>query len=243
VTPKLETKTTSDMRQAQQDFASTFAAFREANDNRLAALEAKSTVDPLLTEKVNKLNSALDEQTRRMENMTLATVGANFSGEAKSADNAAQKQAWASFIRTGETSALEGKSLASTDGEGGLIVPVETETRIDTVLAETSPMRRLATIRTIGASVFRKPISTSGAQAGWVGETDPRNETDAPNLELVDFPAGELYAMPAATQALCLPQRRLCWMIASPMWMHGWRKKSAMSSPRRKQRPSLMATA
>ena len=98
MTPKLETKTTGDLRQAQADFASTFAAFREANDTRLAALEAKSTVDPLLTEKLNKLDVALDAQTRRVENLTLAHVSPGFSAEAKSADNAA----WSSFIRTGE---------------------------------------------------------------------------------------------------------------------------------------------
>jgi len=202
VTPKLETKQSGDLKQAQADFASTFAAFREANDNRLAALEAKSTADPLLTEKVDKLNAALDAQTRRVENLTLSQAQGRtmpgFSSEVKSASNTA----WASFIRTGETSALEGKSIASVDGDGSLIAPIETETRIDTVLAETSPMRSLATVRSIGASVFRKPISTSGAQSGWAGETDPRAETDAPTLELVDFPTGELYAMPAATQAL-----------------------------------------
>ena len=197
-TPKLETKATGDLQQAKADFAATFAAFREANDNRLAALEAKSSVDPLLTEKVDRLNAALETQTRRVENLTLAQATPSFAGEAKSANS----QAWASFIRTGETSALEGKSFASSEGDGSLIAPVETETRIDSVLAETSPMRRLATIRTIGASVFRKPVSTSGAAAGWVGETDPRVETETPNLALLEFPAGELYAMPAATQAL-----------------------------------------
>ena len=202
-TPKLETKATGDLQQAKADFAATFAAFREANDNRLAALEAKSSVDPLLTEKVDRLNAALETQTRRVENLTLAQAtpnlsGPSFAGEAKSANS----QAWASFIRTGETSALEGKSFASTEGDGSLIAPVETETRIDSVLAETSPMRRLATIRTIGASLFRKPVSTSGAAAGWVGETDPRVETETPSLALLEFPAGELYAMPAATQAL-----------------------------------------
>jgi hypothetical protein len=74
VTPKLETKTTGDLRQAKADFAATFAAFREANDNRLAALEAKSTADPLLTEKVDRLNAALETQTRRVENLTLANA-------------------------------------------------------------------------------------------------------------------------------------------------------------------------
>ena len=197
-TPKLETKATGDLQQAKADFAATFAAFREANDNRLAALEAKSSVDPLLTEKVDRLNAALETQTRRVENLTLAQAAPSFAAEAKSANN----QAWASFIRTGEISALEGKSFASSEGDGSLIAPVETETRIDSVLAETSPMRRLATIRTIGASLFRKPVSTSGAAAGWVGETDPRVETETPSLALLEFPAGELYAMPAATQAL-----------------------------------------
>lgn len=202
MTPKLETKTTphpgGDLRQAKADFAATFAAFREANDNRLAALEAKTAVDPLLTEKVDRLNAALETQTRRVENLTLANAASGLTGEAKSADT----KAWASFIRTGETSALEGKSIAANDGDGSLIAPVETETRIDNVLAETSPMRRLATIRTIGASVFRKPVSTSGAASGWAGETDARVETETPTLELLDFPTGELYAMPAATQAL-----------------------------------------
>ena len=196
--PQIETKTTGDLRQAKADFAATFAAFREANDNRLAALEAKSSVDPLLTEKVDRLNTALETQTRRVENLTLAQATPTFAAEAKSANT----QAWASFIRTGETSALEGKSIASGDGDGSLIAPVETESRIDSVLAETSPMRRLATIRTIGASTFRKPVSTSGAASGWAGETDARVETDTPTLELLDFPTGELYAMPAATQAL-----------------------------------------
>jgi HK97 family phage major capsid protein len=198
VTRKIETKQTGELRQAQEDFASTFAAFRQANDTRLAELEAKSAVDPLLTEKVDKLNAALDAQTRRVENLTLAQAGHGFAAEAKSANSAA----WANFIRTGEAPVLEGKSIASSDGDGSLIAPIETETRIDSVLAESSPMRKLATIRTIGANVFRKPVRTSGAQSGWAGETDPRNETDTPTLELIDFPTGELYAMPAATQAL-----------------------------------------
>ena len=198
MTTKLETKTTGDLRQAKADFAATFAAFREANDNRLAALEAKSSADPLLTEKVDRLNAALETQTKRVENLTLAQATPGFAGEAKAADS----QAWASFIRTGETSALEGKSIASGDSDGSLIAPVETETRIDSVLAESSPMRRLATIRTIGTSTFRKPVSTSGAASGWAGETEARVETDTPTLELLDFPTGELYAMPAATQAL-----------------------------------------
>jgi HK97 family phage major capsid protein len=42
----------------------------------------------------------------------------------------------------------------------------------------------------------------SGPASGWVGETAPRPQTDAPALAEMSFPAMELYAMPAATQAL-----------------------------------------
>ncbi|GGX56085.1 phage capsid protein [Litorimonas cladophorae] len=207
MTAKLETKTTGpSLNQAQVDFASTFAAFRDANDMRLAEIEAKSSVDPLLSEKVERLNTALDAQTRRIENLTLAGATSAFGAGQTLEGKSANQTAWDNFIRTGDASALttgvEGKSIASVNGDGSLIAPVETETRIDAVLAETSPMRRLATVRTIGASAFRKPVSTSGAQSGWAGETDARLETEAPTLELIDFPTGELYAMPAATQAL-----------------------------------------
>jgi len=77
---ELETKDTGELRQAKADFAATFAAFREANDNRLAALEAKSSADPLLTEKVDRLNAALETQTKRVENLTLAQAAPSFAG-------------------------------------------------------------------------------------------------------------------------------------------------------------------
>jgi len=43
---------TKEMKSAQNDFASTFQAFKTANDERLAALEQKQG-DGLLTDKVN----------------------------------------------------------------------------------------------------------------------------------------------------------------------------------------------
>ena len=198
MTPQTETKMTPELKNAQADFAATFAAFQAANDARLSEIEAKSSVDPLLNEKVDKLNAALDAQTRRIENLTLSRARPGFSPVTSTEG----KSAWDSFIRTGDASALEGKSVSSTDADGGLIAPIETETRIDSALTEVSPMRSLATVRKIGSAAFRKPVSAAGAQSGWAGETEARLETDAPQLELIEFPAGELYAMPAATQAL-----------------------------------------
>lgn len=181
----IETKMVSD------DFAATFAAFRDANDERLAEIEKKSTADPLLEAKVDRINKRLE------------TLSISLSGTSAAEPETEAKSAWSRFIRTGDESALsEAKSLSTSDGDSGFVVPVETESRIDTALEQASPFRRVATVRRIGTGVFRKPVSTSAAAAGWTGETDARPETAAPGLSLLDFPTGELYAMPAATQAL-----------------------------------------
>jgi HK97 family phage major capsid protein len=185
------TEHTIETKQLNDDFASTFAAFRAANDERLAELEKKSTVDPLLDAKVDRLNKRLE------------TLSLSLSQPASVTQPDEAKSAWSRFIRSGDETALhELKSLDSTDGSGGYVAPVETENRIDRVLTEASPFRRIATVRRIGAGQFRKPVSTSEPSAGWVGETDARPETTAPTLSLLEFPAGELYAMPAATQSL-----------------------------------------
>ena len=201
----IETKMTggADLRHAQADFASTFAAFKAANDERLAQIEAKSAADPLLADKVSRIDAALQSQQERMTRLAISAAGpasetTRQSGEAKSA--------WSGYIRTGDTgalSALEGKSLsAGTDAEGGYVAPAETESRIDRALTESSPFRQIATVRQVGAHSYKKPVSTGGASAGWAGETDARPMTDSPALELLDIPTGELYAMPAATQML-----------------------------------------
>ncbi|PHR94509.1 MAG: phage major capsid protein [Robiginitomaculum sp.] len=193
----------AELRTAQADFSATFAAFKDANDLRLTEIEAKTSADILLDAKVDRLNTALDQQTRRIERLSIQS-GQPQLGSAP--QNTEAKSAWSSYIRTGDGSALmslEGKSVnAGVDAEGGYIAPAETESLIDRVLSEASVFRTISSVRHIGASSFKKPISAGGAASGWAGETDARPETTAPQLELLDFPAGELYAMPAATQVL-----------------------------------------
>ena len=69
-------------------------------------------------------------------------------------------------------------------------------------LANISPIRAIASVRVISGGRYERAFSTSGPATGWVGETAPRTQTDAPTLAEMNFPAMELYAMPAATQTL-----------------------------------------
>jgi len=200
---KMAMKATT-QKQAMSDFATTFEAFKTANDERLAAIEAKQTLDPLVEQKVERLNATLDAQQKHIDRLAIT---ANQPARVRGLDQGMSetKSAWVSYIRTGDQmslKALEGKSLTANDGEGGFIVPLETESAIEKALSESSPFRAISTVRAVGSPQFRKPVSSGGAASGWAGENEARPETQAPVLELVEFPVGELYAMPAATQTL-----------------------------------------
>ena len=201
---KTSTKETKSLavKTAMADFAHTFETFKEANDERLAQIEAKSQSDSLTDQKVARIDAALGAQEKRIERLSIAATQPVIGGAAV---NTEAKSAWADYIRTGNLGALkslEGKSVSTVDGEGGYVAPVEAESMIDRALENASPFRSIATVRRVGSGQFRKPVSPGGATAGWAGETDSRLETTAPSLDLLEFPAGELYAMPAATQTL-----------------------------------------
>ena len=86
--------------------------------------------------------------------------------------------------------------------DGGYLVPQEIEAEIGRLLSKASPMRAICDVRQSSTLIYKKPFATAGAAAGWVAETGARTQTNSPTLAELQFPAMELYAMPAATQAL-----------------------------------------
>lgn len=177
-----------------------FEGFREANDQRLSEIEKKAAADVLLEEKVARIDRAVEAAQARLERIASdarrpALVGGSPAGVRE------EKSAFDGYIRAGV--GLEVKAgLSSAANSGGYVVPPETERAIERRLMAGSPMREIATVRTVAAGVFRKPVSTVGVTAGWVAETAARPETDPATLALLEFPAADLYASPAATQSL-----------------------------------------
>ena len=175
-----------------------FEAFRQANDARLAEIEAKGASDPLTDERLARIDQQLEALSLKMARPEIGAVPAGREDDARS-------EAWAHYLRTGDDSGmarLDVKALnTGTDAQGGYVAPPELDRLIEARLLAASPMRAIATVRQTSAGVFRKPVGL-GAAASWVGETDARTETAVTGLSLLEFPAGELYAMPAATQAL-----------------------------------------
>jgi HK97 family phage major capsid protein len=203
-----EHKSGGAVRGGYDDFRVTFEEFKATNDERLARLEQKRG-DVLLEEKVDRINAALDAQHRRMDELALKNARPALEGRTgilRDAGSREHKSAFEAYVRGGETGALralETKAMsAGSNPDGGYLVPVELEHEIGERLAAISPIRALASVRTISGNVYKKPFMTAGPATGWVGETDSRTQTTSPTLDALSFPAMELYAMPAATATL-----------------------------------------
>ena len=206
-----ETKQASaspEARAAMHEMMAAFEAFKGANDARLDEIEKKASADTLLEEKVARIDQAVGAAQARLDralsDARRPVIGAAIGAEPVAVVSAPEaKAAFEGYVRTGRELGLEIKAgLSSASNSGGYVVPPETERAIERRLMATSPMREIATVRTVASGVFRKPVSTAGIASGWVAETAARPETDPATLALLEFPAADLYANPAATQSL-----------------------------------------
>lgn len=191
---------------AFEDFMEAFEAFKETNDRRLGEIEQKLTADVVTRDKLERINKAMDEHRRTLDQMALKKARPALSRGSDSIEAAEHKQAFSAYIRRGDEAGLrelEGKAMSvGSAADGGYLVPAETDTEIGRRLSAASPIRALATVRQVSSAVLKKPFSTSGMAAGWVAETAARPQTATVQLAELAFPTMELYAMPAATAAL-----------------------------------------
>ncbi|HEY0411911.1 MAG TPA: phage major capsid protein [Allosphingosinicella sp.] len=107
------------------------------------------------------------------------------------------------YLRKGLEHGVEMKALSGTsDAAGGYAVPEEIDSEIDRLLTAVSPIRAIANVVKVGTAGYRKLVTTGGTPSGWVSETAGRPETNTPSFVEVAPPFGELYANPAASQAM-----------------------------------------
>jgi HK97 family phage major capsid protein len=192
------------------DFMRAFEAFKDGNDERLRELERRSSADVVTTDKVDRLNRALDETRRVVDDLALKAARPHLGGSANPAPRSAaalqHKAAFDAYVRTGDAAGLrdlEAKALSvGSNPDGGFLVTEELETRVNRGVRNISPIRAIAQVRRVSGSVYKKPFAITDAAAGWIAETAARPETNAPTLAELAFPTMELYAMPAATSAL-----------------------------------------
>ncbi|PPD09200.1 MAG: phage major capsid protein [Methylocystis sp.] len=189
------------------DLNRAFCAFKETNDERLTQLENRFGADVVTEEKLARIDHALDDTKSRLDRLALEMSRPRIGGKIVDDHSGREhKSAFNHYMRSGEASglkALEAKALSRGSGaDGGYLVPLPTEREVLRRLAKFSPIRAISSVREISGASLRRAFSTTGPAAGWVAEADPRPQTNNQQLADMTFPAMELYAMPAATQAL-----------------------------------------
>ncbi|MDQ6436881.1 phage major capsid protein [Mesorhizobium sp. LHD-90] len=203
---ELKSADATGLAEAFGDFMTTFEAFKEANDEKLAEIERRLGADAVTTDKVERISKALDQQKRALDELALKRVRPPLGDAGRRAAPSEHKAAFDAYLRRGDERAMRALDLKAmsigSGADGGYLVPDEIEAEIGKRLAQISPIRAIASVRQVSSAVLKKPFSRTGPAVGWVAEVAARPQTNSPTLEELQFPTAELYAMPAATPAL-----------------------------------------
>ena len=162
------------------------------------ALEASFEALEREDEEVAQLREEVTQLKARMDAQAVAAARPALSGAKAEGSPFVDK-----YLRKGLEAGVELKAVTGvTDAAGGYAVPEEIDAAIDRVLTSISPIRAIANVVKVGTAGYRKLVTKGGTPSGWVSETAGRPETGTPDFVEVAPPFGELYANPAASQAM-----------------------------------------
>ncbi len=107
------------------------------------------------------------------------------------------------YLRSGREIGVQLKSVdGAVAGDGGYAVPREIDSVIDFTLKAISPIRQIANVVKVGSSGYRKLVTLGNSNSGWAGEVALRPDTNTATFNEIVPPMGDLYANPAASQAM-----------------------------------------
>ena len=148
---------------------------------------------------IQTLRADVDEVKARLDKVSRAASRPTIGGIVSNSDEV--KGFVDGYLRRGRET--EVKSInGATPADGGYTVPQKIDAMIASELVEISPIRSIAQIVQTGTSGYRKLVATGGTASGWASEVAPRPETDTPIFAEIAPPTGDLFANPAASQAM-----------------------------------------
>lgn len=166
--------------------------------------ELKNVIDGVAVEiqefKQNH-KAMLDDLEQRLDDVELK---GNRPGSTRGSANTLDKKAAERFLKAGDGSELQSKTMSTTvNGDGGFTVVPQLHSEILQRLTEGNPLRRLVRIiPNVGSNSFEQLVSAGGAQALRKAELAARAGTNSPQLEKVTIGLTELSAIPALTSEL-----------------------------------------
>jgi len=205
---------TTEIKQMVEQIGTTFEEYKKTNDAKLEAIKA-SKVTGDMEAKLAKMDGALDSMTEikaKLESMEIKLNRPGVfdtKGDSTSREAAEYKSAFINWTRKRGDQApeaqrqLEAKAAdvrTSTNASGGFALPEEIERAIALIGVDISPIRALATVRTVGTPDYKELFDINGAGFEWLGEPDTRNQTNTSDLAEVAPTFGMASAKPQATE-------------------------------------------
>lgn len=183
-----------------------FEAFKETHARQLDEIK-KGIEDVVTAEQLERINAALTELQTAVDDQAKIQAAAKLGNGGVIGDIQADPEYTAAFkahMRKGDKAPAEIQAAMSkgTDADGGYLAPIEWDRTIGEKLKRISPMRQESRVITISVAGFKKYFGDRNVGSGWVGETASRPATATPQIGILDFIPGELYANPAITQQL-----------------------------------------
>tara|TARA_R100001443_G_scaffold487_3_gene1987 strand:+ start:3923 stop:5149 length:1227 start_codon:yes stop_codon:yes gene_type:complete len=204
----------SEVKDAVSSLGTTFEEFKKTNDERLAQIESDGHADPLVEEKLGRIEKDLDKieeinqavtkghmaQEEQKEKLAQLEKAINRPTSSKDESNAQdeQKRAFDNYLRKGKD-ACDPEELkvltASTDTAGGYLAPPEYVRELTKTILEISPIRSIARVRTTTNRSVQIPERTGSFSAVFVAEQGTRSETTGYATGMREIPTHELYAL------------------------------------------------
>jgi HK97 family phage major capsid protein len=154
-------------------------------------------------ERIAGLEARINEIDAAVKARAVAAARPPLDG-VKGADVDPQRVAFVDrYLRKGLEAGVELKSFSgASGGAGGYAVPREIDAMVDSALKAISPIRQIANVVKVGTAGYRKLVTTGGVASGWASEIGARAETGTPTFNEIVPSFGELFANPAASQAM-----------------------------------------
>ena len=203
----------TDVKSAVDSMGKAFEEFKDTNDKRLADLEKKGSTDPLVEEKLERIEKSMDSLEDINQKVTLAQKNQeqfdekiatfesmlkrpNVAGSVEEIDK--KVAVFDRWLRKGERQLApeEIKALTvSDDTQAGYLAPPEYVRELLKTLTEISPVRSIARVRQTSQRSVQIPVRSATFTASWTAESATRSETTGYTTQLEEIPCHEVYAL------------------------------------------------
>lgn len=206
--------------------AGAFEEYKKVNDARIEAIKQNNVTSDFEAKlaKIDKVMDDLGDAKTKLESIEtkLARPGVYAAkSEGESVEEVEYRSAFLNWMRApgdlerqqkastaykaleARNKSLETRStqtVTSTPSAGGYALPEVIERAIARLSVDISPIRQIATVRTVGSPDYKELFDINGAGFEWVGEADARNQTNTPDLAEVAPTFGMASAKPQASE-------------------------------------------